>query len=290
MGVVNHATLVLPDGIGIIYAAKILGEKLHGKVAGIEFAESLIAAMAKENMRLYLLGAKPGVAEKAGANLCAKYPGLVLAGTHDGYFSDPQEVVDQHQRRRRCGCCVRLSGCAQAGEIHCGQHGRYPQHTVSAVSAARWMCLQAFMKRAPDIFIKLGLEWFYRLLKPAQPYQPYDEAAGNFCSSLSRGGFRQEGKVIRMKVKLLAYTPDRKSWSRLQQRTTISSTDVESVLDGLTEEKTELCQHKLSRSARSPIEHVSFTFAIKGVSRSLLAQIHAPPHRIVLGTEPAPCA
>ena len=94
MGVVNHATLVLPDGIGIIYAAKILGEKLHGKVAGIEFAESLVAAMAKENMRLYLLGAKPGVAEKAGANLCAKYPGLVLAGTHDGYFSDPQKVVD----------------------------------------------------------------------------------------------------------------------------------------------------------------------------------------------------
>ena len=43
----NHATLVLPDGIGIIYAAKILGEKLHGKVAGIEFAESLVAAMAK---------------------------------------------------------------------------------------------------------------------------------------------------------------------------------------------------------------------------------------------------
>jgi N-acetylglucosaminyldiphosphoundecaprenol N-acetyl-beta-D-mannosaminyltransferase len=60
MGVVNHATLVLPDGIGIIYAAKILGEKLQGKVAGIEFAESLVAAMAKENMRLYLLGAKPG--------------------------------------------------------------------------------------------------------------------------------------------------------------------------------------------------------------------------------------
>ena len=47
MGIVNHATLVLPDGIGIIYAAKILGEKLHGKVAGIEFAEHLIAARAR---------------------------------------------------------------------------------------------------------------------------------------------------------------------------------------------------------------------------------------------------
>ena len=52
MGIVNHAALVLPDGIGIIYAAKILGEGLPGRVPGIEFAEELCAAMAKENMRL----------------------------------------------------------------------------------------------------------------------------------------------------------------------------------------------------------------------------------------------
>ena len=72
MGIVNHAALVLPDGIGIIYAAKILGEGLPGRVPGIEFAEELCAAMAKENMRLFLLGAKPGIAEKAGANLPAR--------------------------------------------------------------------------------------------------------------------------------------------------------------------------------------------------------------------------
>ena len=53
MGIVNHAALVLPDGIGIIYAAKILGEGLPGRVPGIEFAEELCAAMAKENMRLF---------------------------------------------------------------------------------------------------------------------------------------------------------------------------------------------------------------------------------------------
>ena len=73
MGIVNHAALVLTDGVGIIYAAKILGEELYGKVAGVEFAEHLVAAMAKEQMRLYLLGAKPGVAEQAGKNLCEKY-------------------------------------------------------------------------------------------------------------------------------------------------------------------------------------------------------------------------
>ena len=94
MDIVNRAALVLPDGIGIIYAAKILGEPVSGKVAGVEFAEHLVSAMAKEHMRLFLLGAKPGVAEQAGKNLCAKYPGLVLAGSHDGYFSDPQTAVD----------------------------------------------------------------------------------------------------------------------------------------------------------------------------------------------------
>ena len=164
MGVVNHATLVLPDGIGIIYAAKILGEKLHGKVAGIEFAESLVAAMAKENMRLYLLGAKPGVAEKAGANLCAKYPGLVLAGTHDGYFSDPQEVVD----------IINAAGGADVVFVCLGapKQEKFIADNMDDIHSTLFCGLGGSLdvfagvaKRAPDIFIKLGLEWFYRLLK-----------------------------------------------------------------------------------------------------------------------------
>ena len=164
MGVVNHATLVLPDGIGIIYAAKILGEKLHGKVAGIEFAESLVAAMAKENMRLYLLGAKPGVAEKAGANLCAKYPGLVLAGTHDGYFSDPQEVVDS----------INAAGGADVVFVCLGapKQEKFIADNMDDIHSTLFCGLGGSLdvfsgvaKRAPDIFIKLGLEWFYRLLK-----------------------------------------------------------------------------------------------------------------------------
>ena len=161
---VNGADLVLPDGIGIIYAAKILGEKLQGKVAGIEFAESLVAAMAKENMRLYLLGAKPGVAEKAGANLCAKYPGLVIAGTHDGYFSDPQEVVDS----------INAAGGADVVFVCLGapKQEKFIADNMDDIHSTLFCGLGGSLdvfagvaKRAPDIFIKLGLEWFYRLLK-----------------------------------------------------------------------------------------------------------------------------
>ncbi len=61
----NAATLVLPDGIGIVHAAKILNKPLTEKVAGIEFASDLIGELAKEGRSMFLFGAKPGVAEKA---------------------------------------------------------------------------------------------------------------------------------------------------------------------------------------------------------------------------------
>lgn len=164
MGIVNHAALVLPDGIGIIYAAKILGEGLPGRVPGIEFAEELCAAMAKENMRLFLLGAKPGIAEKAGANLCAKFPGLVLAGTHDGYFKDTQQVVD----------AINAAGGADAVFVCLGAPKQEKFIAANIDDIHGTLCcglggsLDVFAgvsRRAPDIFIKLGLEWFYRLLK-----------------------------------------------------------------------------------------------------------------------------
>ena len=162
--IVNRAALVLPDGIGIIYAAKILGEPVSGKVAGVEFAEHLVSAMAKEHMRLFLLGAKPGVAEQAGKNLCAKYPGLVLAGTHDGYFSDPQTAVDAVNA---CGGADVVFVClgAPKQEKFMAQYQDALDATLLCGLGGSLDVFAGVVKRAPDIFIKLGLEWFYRLLK-----------------------------------------------------------------------------------------------------------------------------
>lgn len=164
MDIVNRAALVLPDGIGIIYAAKILGEPVSGKVAGVEFAEHLVSTMAKEHMRLFLLGAKPGVAEQAGKNLCAKYPGLVLAGTHDGYFSDPQTAVDAVNA---CGGADVVFVClgAPKQEKFMAQYQDALDATLLCGLGGSLDVFAGVAKRAPDIFIKLGLEWFYRLLK-----------------------------------------------------------------------------------------------------------------------------
>ena len=68
--ILNSSQLVLADGISVILASKILGDPMQGRVTGVGFAQALAEAMAKEGKRLYLLGAKPGVAEQAAAGLC----------------------------------------------------------------------------------------------------------------------------------------------------------------------------------------------------------------------------
>ena len=81
------ADLVLADGVGVVYSAKLLGRPLKGRVPGIEFAQALMGWMAKHGKRLFLLGAKPGVAELAAANLRDRYPGLILCLLQDYAFT-----------------------------------------------------------------------------------------------------------------------------------------------------------------------------------------------------------
>ena len=91
--VLNGADLVLPDGVGVVYSAKILGRPLKGRVPGIEFAEDMLSCLNRMGGRLYLLGAKPGVAEEAGRRILERHPNIVLCGAHDGYFKESDPVA-----------------------------------------------------------------------------------------------------------------------------------------------------------------------------------------------------
>ncbi len=160
---VNGADLVLADGIGIVYGAKMLGTPLKGRVTGIGFAQELMARMAENGKRLFLLGAKPGVAEKAAENLRRQYPGLAVAGTHDGYFREDQPVIE----------AIRASG-ADAVFVCLGapKQEKWMRENGEATGAHLLVglggCLDVFsgeVQRAPEIFQKLGLEWLHRLAK-----------------------------------------------------------------------------------------------------------------------------
>ena len=163
MDIVNRADLVLADGIGVIKGAAMLGTPLKGKVPGIEFAAGLLGKLAKEGRSVYLLGAKPGVAELAGKRLSGQYPGLKIAGTHDGYFQEDAPVVEDIRASGADVVLVCLGAPKQ--EKWMAKNG--------ADTGAHLLCglggsLDVFagvVERAPKFWCDHGLEWLYRLLK-----------------------------------------------------------------------------------------------------------------------------
>ena len=161
---INSAGLVLPDGIGIVIGARILGTPLScGRVPGIDFAASLFEKMAQSGKSIFLLGAKSGVAEEAGQKLKEKHQGLKVAGTADGYFTDDKPVIEeinsaqpdlllvclgspkQELWMERCVAMLNVKLCAGLGgslDVFAGR-----------------------VKRAPMFFQRIGMEWLYRLFR-----------------------------------------------------------------------------------------------------------------------------
>ena len=160
----NAATLVLPDGIGIVHAAKILKKPLTEKVAGIEFAADLIAEMEKEGRSLFLFGAKPGVAQKAADNLKKKHPNLIINGCRDGYFKSEEQAVRDINAAGHSDVILVCLG-APKQEIFMNTHIDELNGTLLCGLGGSLDVYAGVVERAPDFYVDHGLEWFYRLKK-----------------------------------------------------------------------------------------------------------------------------
>ena len=160
---VNGAALVLPDGVGVIKGAAILGTPLRERVPGVEFGARLMEKMAERGKSLYLLGAKPGVAEQAAERLEARYPGLRIAGTHDGYFQEDGPVAEEIRQSGADAVFVCLGAPKQELWM-----ARNAQATGAKLLCGLGGSLNIFAgtaERAPKFWCDHGLEWFYRLCK-----------------------------------------------------------------------------------------------------------------------------
>ena len=160
---VAGAALTIPDGIGIIYAAKLRKTPLKEKVPGIDFTERLLARMSSDGRSAFLLGAKPGVAETAAENLKIKYPGVRFVGTCDGYFKDDAPVVEQINALAPDLLLVCLGAPKQEIWMH-----RHAEELKTGLMIGAGGSLDVFagtVERAPEGWQKAGLEWLYRLLK-----------------------------------------------------------------------------------------------------------------------------
>jgi N-acetylglucosaminyldiphosphoundecaprenol N-acetyl-beta-D-mannosaminyltransferase len=174
---IGAASLVLPDGVGITLGAWLLGTPLKGRAPGIDVAEKVIARLAESGGSVYLLGAKPGVAEKAGEKLAEKYPGLVIAGARDGYFieDDIDNTGLQPGRATRDSILDDISARSPDFLLICLGFPRqeiWAYNNRKRLGARLAACLGGTLdvfagnvRRAPLVFRKLGLEWLYRLIR-----------------------------------------------------------------------------------------------------------------------------
>ena len=161
--VLNSADLVIPDGIGVVYGSKILGKPLSERVAGFDLVCNMFEEMAKLKKSAFLLGAKPGVAETAAKKLMEKYEGLVICGTHDGYFKEDEGVINAINEAAPDFLLVCLGFPKQEIWINKNKDKLNAKAVIGAGG-----CLDVFsgnVMRAPEFYCKHGIEWLYRLVK-----------------------------------------------------------------------------------------------------------------------------
>lgn len=161
----EQASLVVADGIGVVWASRIFGTPLPERVPGIELAECLVAACGEEKRRVFFLGGEAGVADEAADRLIRRHPGLRVAGTHHGYFSE-DEGSRVARRIAEAEADLLLVGLgAPKQELWIAAHRvRLRAKVIIGVGGA----LDVFAgrtRRAPVAVQRLGLEWAYRLAK-----------------------------------------------------------------------------------------------------------------------------
>ena len=160
---VAGANLTIPDGIGVIYGARLLKTPLKQKIPGIDFTLALLERLAARGGRVFLFGAKPGVAEQAADNLAAQFPGLRFVGTQDGYFTDDGPIVE----KINAAAPDLLLVCLGAPKQERWMHDTAPRLRVGLMIGAGGSMdvFAGTVERAPEAWQRAGLEWLYRLLK-----------------------------------------------------------------------------------------------------------------------------
>ena len=162
---IASADMIIPDGIGLVYASRIIGHPLKERVTGIDFLESVIAYLEKSGKSIYFFGSKPGVAEVAAENIKRKYPGLTVAGTHNGYFKSDEEleIVRKINESGADFLCVALGAPKQ--ERFIDEH-RAELKVNGAIGVGGSLDVWAgTLKRAPEFYQRHGLEWLYRFIQ-----------------------------------------------------------------------------------------------------------------------------
>lgn len=166
--ILNRSDLLTADGIGVVYASRILKKPITERAAGYDTACRVLEKIDGDKHKLFLFGGKPGVAEKACENIKKLYPNVNICGMQNGYFKpeDEEEILAKINDSGADLLFVCLGAPKQEKWID-----KYKSRLKVKAAMGIGGSLDVFAgtaERAPEFFCNHGLEWLYRLYKEPQ--------------------------------------------------------------------------------------------------------------------------
>lgn len=175
--IIEQADLVIPDGIGLVYASRIMGMPLAERVTGIDFLSAILGYLEETGQSVFFLGSKPGdgnspgIAELAAEKIKEKYTNLKIAGVHHGYFkeADEKELVSKINASGADFLCAALGSPKQEKFVFTY---RNQLNVNAAIGVGGSLDVWAgTLKRAPEFYRNHGLEWLYRFIQQPSRYK-----------------------------------------------------------------------------------------------------------------------
>lgn len=169
LGVIQRAGLLIPDGIGIVFAARLLRLGVMERVPGSELMPAICERAARDGHKIFLFGATPEVNQRAATVLRDRFPGIRIVGTRHGYVTERgmAAVLQQINDSQADVLFVALGSPAQ--ELWMDRYLPRLRVKICQGVGGTFDVLSGKVKRAPPLFRTMHLEWFYRLvLNPAR--------------------------------------------------------------------------------------------------------------------------
>lgn len=159
----SSESTVIADGIGILKGAKMLGYNICETIPGVELSTALLQYANTHKKAIYLLGAKPEVLEKLVQRIKKEYKNVQILGTTDGYVKDKESTFRKIAKLNPDIILVALGIPMQ--EILIFEHLKQFSKGIFVGVGGTFDVLSGTKRRAPQIFIKLKLEWLYRITR-----------------------------------------------------------------------------------------------------------------------------
>ena len=162
--ILNEADLVVPDGIGVVWASKFAKERITERVAGYDLIQALFNEIKDTEYTVYFFGGGKGVAEKAKQIMEQTYKNVKIIGVQDGYFDEEKEkIIIEDIKKQKPDILLVGLGVPKQEKWIC-KNKDLPVKISIGVGGS-FDAMSGSLKRAPEFFIKYNLEWFYRLIK-----------------------------------------------------------------------------------------------------------------------------